>query len=213
MKSLLFGIVVIVVVALGGFLYRNVLQMRSNPIACPLDAQLCPDGTSVAREGVSCTFRVCPPPNVSLTPYELSFALPPGLERAETETGSVATYALAGTSTSPINRVVVRVYPLEASTTALEMIQKSAISDPSGLPVNASSFTSTVLGGHRFTVVNIGRFEGQITTAYYLARAHDLVRFDAIDSGVMNWTDTTLKVDTLPAHGALRDLLKTLVGE
>jgi len=70
-----------------------------------------------------------------------------------------------------------------------------------------------VLGAHRFTVVSIERFEAVIDTAYYLARSADVLRFDAIDRGVVNWTDPSLDTTALPAVTALRQLLVTLQGE
>jgi len=108
---------------------------------------------------------------------------------------------------------VIRRYAINASTTALETIQQTAIGGASGAPVSATSFSSTVLGTHRFTVVSIERFEGVIDTAYYLARATDVLRFDAIDRGVMNWTDPNLDQSTLPAHSAIVKLLSTLQGQ
>jgi len=93
--------------------------------------------------------------------------------------------------------------------TALSTIQQTAIGGASGAPVSATSFSSTVLGGHRFTVVSIERFEGVIDTAYYLARSTDVLRFDAIDRGA-DWTNPSLNISTLPAHAALRELLTTL---
>jgi hypothetical protein len=78
--------------------------------------------------------------------------------------------------------------------------------------VPTTGYSSTVLGTHRFTVVSIERFEGVIDTAYYLARptSGDVLRFDAIDRGVPNWTDQTLDLSTLPAHAALAKLLANL---
>ncbi|MBI2121040.1 MAG: hypothetical protein HYT94_05450 [Parcubacteria group bacterium] len=35
---------------------------RINPIACPQDAKLCPDGSSVGRTGPNCEFSACPIP-------------------------------------------------------------------------------------------------------------------------------------------------------
>jgi len=66
------------------------------------------------------------------------------------------------------------------------------------------------LGGTNFTVVPIQRFEGVIDTAYYLSRGADVVRFDAIDSNVANWTASGLNINQLPAEAALRKLLSTL---
>lgn len=215
MKSLLLGIVLIVVVGIGGLVYRNAVEHPSRPIVCPLDEQMCPDGTAVTRTGTSCTFAACPLPNVSLPSLSISFALPAGLQEVTAaDSPDLVTYELAtNTSSTAAGRVTIHRYPIAASSTALATIQQTAIGGASEAPVSATSFTSTMLGTHRFTVVSIERFEGVVTTAYYLARASDVLRFDAIDTGVMNWTDPNLDESTLPAHAALNKLLVTLQGQ
>ena len=212
MKELLLGVVLIVIVGVGGLVYRNAVEHPLQPIACPMDAMMCPDGTSVGRTGSSCTFGECLPPNVSLADINISFALPEGFSAAELpDAASVAAYeAVEASSTSA--RIVVRRYAITASSTALETIQQTAIGGASGLPVAATSFSSSVLGARRFSVVSIERFEGVVDTAYYLARGTDVIRFDAIDTGVMNWSNVSLNVAALPAHAALVNLLVTLQG-
>ncbi|MDD2657122.1 MAG: hypothetical protein PHD04_00450 [Candidatus Pacebacteria bacterium] len=215
MKGLFLGIVLIIVVGFGGLVYRNAVEHPSQPIACPMDARMCPDGTSVARTGLSCTFPACPLPNVTLADINVSFALPEGFTAAELpDASSVAAYESASsTADIPPSSIIIRRFALQASSTALATIRETAIGSPSGLPVSATSFTSTVLGTHRFTIASIERFEGMVDTAYYLARSTDVLRFDAIDRSVMNWTDPSLDTATLPAAVALRRLLTTLQGE
>ncbi|MHB0865572.1 MAG: hypothetical protein ACYC1Y_01550 [Minisyncoccota bacterium] len=214
MKGLLWGIVLIVLVGIGGLVYRNAAEHPTQQIACPLDAELCPDGTSVSRTGSSCTFPVCPPPNVSLADAKIAFALPAGLVAATPpDAASLMAYEEASVSSTSAASIVIRHYAVDASSTPLKTIQQTAISSPSGLPAPVTAYSSSVLGTqgtHRFTVVSIERFEGVIDTAYYLARDTDVLRFDAIDTGVANWTDPTLDVGALPAHSALEKLLATL---
>ena len=62
MKTLLLGILFIIVIGVGGLVYRNAVEHPNRPIACPLDAKVCPDGTSVARSGPLCEFTPCPSP-------------------------------------------------------------------------------------------------------------------------------------------------------
>lgn len=214
MKTLLLGILVIVIVGIGGLVYRNALEHPSQPIACPLDALLCPDGTSVARTGSTCTFALCPPPNVSLASVGISFALPAGFAPiALPDTQSVAAYQLpAVASTSESADIIIRQYAITGSTTILAVIQKSAISGTSGEPVKPTSFTATTLSDRNFTIVSIERFEGVIDTAYYLRHGDTVLRFDAIDRGA-DWTNPNLNVNTLPAHAALIKLLTSLQGQ
>jgi len=228
MKSLLLGILFIVVVGIGGLVYRNAVEHPSQPIDCPMDAQVCPDGTSVSRTGNSCTFPSCAPPNVSFTDVGISFAVPTGFATTElSDDSSVAAYEMQNASSTETSSIIIRRYAIVASTptpegvgaptrsvgAALATIQQTAIGGASGLPVSTTSFTSTVLGNHRFTVVSLERFEGVVDMAYYLARGDDVLRFDSIDRGVMNWTDTNLNVASLPAHTALVKLLSTLQGQ
>lgn len=213
MKSLLLGIVLIVIIGFGGFVYRNAVEHPNRSIACPLDALVCPDGTSVAREGSACIFPVCPPPNVTLSNIGISFALPSGLSDLELpDSAAISAYQLIQNASTSAAYIFVRRYAINASSTALETIRQTAIGDASGIPVPSTYFSSTVLGTHRFTVVNIERFEGVINTAYYLARSEDVLRFDAIDIST-DWTNPSLDISTLPAHSALKKLLATLQGE
>jgi hypothetical protein len=213
MKSLFLGIIVIILLGIGGLVYRNAVEQRGQIIACPTDAKMCPDGTSVGRVGNSCMFPACPPPNVSLPDLGISFAIPTGFVEAEVPGEDiVAAYELSTGTSAQTSKIFVRRYPITASSTALATIQATALGDASGLPVSATAYTSTSLGSYRFTVVAIGRFEGVVTTAYYLARATDVLRFDAVDIGVTEWMNPTLDVSALPANVATRSLLQTLSG-
>jgi len=213
MKSLFFGIFLIIILGVGGLMYRNVLEHPTQPVACPMDALVCPDGTAVARTGLSCEFPACPPPNVSLTDINLAFALPDGfMSVAPTDTTNIAAYERANASSTEPASIIVRRYALNASTTALATIQQTAINGASGLPVSATAFTSTTLGTHRFTIVTVERFEGTVDVAYYLARGTDVIRFDAIDRGV-DWTNPSLDITKLPTQVAIRQMLTTLQGE
>jgi len=213
MKAFFLGVLMTAIIFAAGLWYRSAIEHPDQPIACPLDALMCPDGTAVSRTGFSCTFPACPPPNVSLPDIGVSFALPVGfISAAFPDAASIAAYDLPASPSEETDSIIIRQYAIQASSTALATIQATAISGASGAPVSATSFSSTVLGTHRFTIVSIERFESVIDTAYYLARGTDVLRFDAIDRG-SDWTNPNLDVSTLPAHSALRKLLTTLQGE
>jgi len=216
MKSLFVGIFFILLFGIGGLLYRNALERPAQPIACPMDAKVCPDGTSVSRTGLSCTFPVCPPPNVSVPKIGITFAVPQGYVPDENAAGADSSMVGAFVSPSadaPVTTLIIRSIPLTASSTAIDTIRENAVQDPSGLPAPATAFSSVVLGNNRFTEVQISRFEGVVDTAYYFVRENDILRFDAIDTGVTNWTETRLDTTTLPANVALRGMLGTLQEE
>jgi hypothetical protein len=90
------------------------------------------------------------------------------------------------------------------------VIYATAISGTSGAPVSPSAFSATTLGNRTYSFVVIERFEGVIDGAYYLPLGGQVLRFDAIDRGVADWTDARLDIAALPAEAALRAMLATL---
>ncbi len=219
-KTLALGILCILVVGIGGFIYRNAVEHPSQPIACPLDAKVCPDGSTFGRIGTSCAFPVCLPPNVSLDAIGLAFALPTGFHSVTPDNpAAIAQYEHDYASSTPTDAtlapstITILRYPIAASSTALMTIQKTAIGGASGAPISATSYSNANIGQHHFTVVPIERFESTIDMAYYLARENDVLRFDAIDRGGFDWTNPSLDVTKLPAEVALRAMLATLQGQ
>ncbi len=217
MKILLAGIVLIIVLGVGGLIYRNAIEHSNQPIACPADAKVCPDGTAVGRVGTTCNFPVCPPPNVTLAGTGLAFALPAGYvanDQGGADSTVLAMFVSPSLATTT-KSIVIHWYPFTASTTdstaALQIIQSTALGDASGIPVAPTAFTSTTLGTHHFSVVLLGRFEGVVHTVYYLVRTSDVLRFDAIDSGA-DWTNPALDTAKLPANQDVQALLTTLQG-
>lgn len=214
LRGLLGSIILLAVLGIGGVIYR-IEMARPMGGACALDAKVCPDGTSVARIAPSCAFPACAPPNISIESAGIEFALPEGYladgRMAVGDPAVVGAYTKeSGSDYGPT--IVIRVYPIGASSTPIETIRATAIQDGSGLPAPATAFSATTIGTHRFTKVQIGRFEGVVDTAYYLSRETDVLRFDAIDHGVTNWTDPSLDVLTLTAAQDLKKLLQTLQG-
>ncbi|MEK7515668.1 MAG: hypothetical protein AAB555_01900 [Patescibacteria group bacterium] len=213
MKSLFLGILFILFIGIGGFMYRNAVEYPNRPVACQLDAKVCPDGTAVGRTGSDCAFPACPAPNVSLSDIGIAYAVPDGFVSAELpDSASVAAYEKPADGSLSSASIVIRRFAINAPSTALETIQQTAIEGASGLPVPTTAYSSTVIGTHRFTVVSIERFEAVIDTAYYLARATDVLRFDAIDRDVLNWTEPNLDLSKLSANPAHKGLLTTLQG-
>lgn len=51
--------------------------VQGEPSACPQDAKLCPDGSSVGRIGPNCEFAPCPEAETGLTP-DTPYAQPGG---------------------------------------------------------------------------------------------------------------------------------------
>lgn len=214
-KGLFGGIVILIFLGVGGFIYRNAVEHPNKPIACPLDARVCPDGTALGRTGPSCTFPECAPPNVSVASVGISFAVPAGYvpdEGAASADPTMVGAFVTSLDEVPSGTIIIRDYQVASSSTALETIKATAIGATSGEPVPATAYTSETIGSRSFTIVQIDRFEAIIQTAYYWKRGNDVLRFDAIDRNVSDWTNPDLNVQELPAHKALRAMLETLQG-
>ncbi len=62
MKSFNIVVTIIFVVALLGFLWTLSIEKAEapEPVACTMEAKICPDGTAVGRTGPNCEFAPCP---------------------------------------------------------------------------------------------------------------------------------------------------------
>ena len=214
LKTLFYGIAAIILIGIGGFVYRNAVEHSQRQITCPQNTLTCPDGTQVSRLGNTCSFPACGAPNVSFPEVDIAFAVPDGFSSTTPpDSSSIAAYRTAGPTPQEPSDIIIRRFAVSGSSTPLSVIAETAIGGASGEPVPATAYTSSIFGTRRFTVVAIERFEAVITTAYYVARATDVLRFDATDRGVANWTDPNLDLSTLPAHKALRQMLATFQSE
>jgi hypothetical protein len=220
MKGLLAGVLLIVVIALGGFFYRNTFEhpvqpgpgSLNQPTACTMEAKVCPDGTSVGRSGPNCAFAACPAPNVSLESLHVAFALPVGYAQNNAAIGSdqtlIAAYEKPAKSGS--HAIVVRDYAIAAGKTATSTILTNTMYESSGAqPSSLSAFTVKVISGRTFYCATVERFEGQVHTVCYLPRAADVLRFEILEKDV-DWTNPKLDIDTLPEHKAFYQMLTTL---
>jgi hypothetical protein len=218
MKGLLLGILLIVLVGIGGLIYRNVLsrpQIASG--ACTIDAKICPDGTAVGRVAPNCNFAECAPPNVTLASANLVFDLPSGyVSVTPPDSVTIAAYALqdpniSGTASSTAaDELVIKDYPIPSGEEASDVMYATALGDASGAPVSPAAFEAVTLGSATYTMVVLGQYEGTVHVAYYFPRGSDVLRFDSIDANVSDWSDPNLSITTLPADAALRTLLTTL---
>lgn len=217
MKQLIAGIVLIVVVGLGGFLYRNILERNAVPQpepACTLEAKVCPDGSSVGRTGPSCTFSPCPSPNVEIPELSVAFVLPEGYVQTETGAANQETqriYAKPGAGEDAPHLITVKRYVIPEGKTAADVLLSTVRKEPSDMaPESMDEFGELTLGTHTFRTLGIERFEGQVETAFYLIREHDILAFSILERDVLSWTDPELDVMSLPEHAAMRQMLATL---
>lgn len=63
--SILIPVFIVVVAIIIGFWFtsKNVSFKNTPPVACTMEAKICPDGTSVGRTGPNCEFAACPNPS------------------------------------------------------------------------------------------------------------------------------------------------------
>ncbi len=215
MKELVAGIVLIVVVGLGGFLYRNMIERNAVPqpesVACTMDAMVCPDGSSVGRIGPLCAFAPCPG---ALSTIGISFTAPAGYVENKNALGEDATLLVAyekATATPPPHAIVVRRFEIPEGKTANDVMLANTMLEPSGATPELSAFADATVGTHIMKKIVLERFEGHVHSAYYLVRAGDVLRFEILERDVTNWTDPALVVEELPEHQAFLGALANLV--
>lgn len=214
MKSLIAGIVVILVIGIGGFIYRNVSERTGDDVvACTEEAKLCPNGVAVGREGPLCAFAGCPFPNVEVA--DAAFALPEGYQAGEHSYGAeptlVGIFVKPSLSPSVSHTILVRRYPIPEGKTADEVIIGATRFSPSDMSAEGmDEFSPLFVNGKTFQSVVIERFEGQVESAFYLVRPTDVLRFDVIEHDVTEWMNPDLVVNDLPEHKALLEMLSTL---
>lgn len=210
MKTLFFGIVLILLIGIGGFVYRNVAERPAigGELACPALAKVCPDGSTVGHVDGSCDFAACPAPNVELTAARIGFALPAGYVPVASLPGSLGTYEKKTASST--HTIAVYNYAIPAGKTGNDVILDVTEFSPSGQkPETMDKFSPVFVNGKTFQGVTIERFEGQVESAYYLTREQDVLRFEIVERGV-DWTNPDLVIDSLPEHKALLKMLGTL---
>ncbi len=215
MKQLIAGVVILLVIGIGGFLYRNALERppvatNPEPVACTADARVCPDGASVGRTGPNCTFAACPPPNVELGSIQVSFAVPPGYTENRDALGAgqaLVAYQKPGMGGSR-HIIAIRAFPISGSATST--ILANTMLSPSGLqPKSMSEFKPKIIQGRTFSCITLERFEGQVHTACYLVRASDVLRFEVLEMDV-DWMNPALVIDQLPEHRVFYGMLATM---
>lgn len=212
MKQLLAGVVIIFVIGVGSFLYRNTMErpgVSLREVACTMEAKVCPDGSSVGRSGPSCAFAPCLFPNVEVPGAGIAFAAPEGYAVAE-RGDALARIEKPSMGGWPPHSIAVYRYTIPEGKTADEVILENTTYQPSGEQASGfERFTHVSAGGRTFRETTIERFEALIHTSYFLVRESDVLRFDVVEHDVTDWMSTT-PARTFPEHQALLALLASL---
>ncbi|MES2994457.1 MAG: hypothetical protein V4681_00205 [Patescibacteria group bacterium] len=216
-KQLLAGVLIIIVLGVGAFMYRNAMERPLVPggaVACTEEAKICPDGTGVGRQGPSCEFAACPPPNVEIADAGIAFALPAGYTQilagaANQETLRI--YQKPSLSPSVQHNITVKRYPIPTGKTADEVILANTRYQPSDMDAeDFSRFKTVTLGGKQFRTTVIERFEAIVQSSYFVVSGNTVLRFDIVEHDVTDWMEPNLVVEELPEHAALQRMLATL---
>lgn len=218
MKELVAGVVLILVVGIAGFFYRNILEQPARqPLvtACTEEARVCPSGQSVGREGPSCAFAPCPPPNVEFANVGVALVPPSGYianpNALGPDTTLIAVFEKPSLSENISHALIVRALPIPEGKTAESVIIENSMKEPSGaLPESIDEFTSRIAGNTTFRFIVIERFEGIVHSAYYVVHKNMVLKFEVLERDVTNWTDPNLVVESLREHQALLEMLSTL---
>jgi hypothetical protein len=219
MKQLIAGVVILLVVGIGAFFYRNALEHPATPadqnpmVACTMEARLCPDGSAVGRTGPNCEFAACAFPNVALPSLHIMFAVPTGYTENKAALGSDTTLIAAyekPAAAGDTHAIVVRAFPIAAGKTATSTILSNTMYESSGKqPKALSEFKIKIANANTFYCLTVERFEGQVHSVCYLPRATDVLRFEVLEKNV-DWTNPKLVIDDLLEHKAFYSMLATL---
>ncbi|HEV7121757.1 MAG TPA: hypothetical protein VGN56_02980 [Candidatus Paceibacterota bacterium] len=223
MKQFFLGILIVILIAIGAFLYRSVKERpvatmppQNAAQACTAEAKVCPDGSSVGRTGPNCAFAACPLPNAEDAEAGIAFVIPPGFVANPDAIGADPTLRAVFDSTTPksgntADSIIIRDYPIPAGKTANDVMLANTVHESSGVPAKSmSEFLPITIHGKTFQSITVERFEAVVHTEYYLARANDVLRFEVVERDVKNWSDPNLLVANLPSHQALLKMLATL---
>lgn len=207
MKQLLMGVVLLVLLGIAGFFYRNALETPGPITACPMDAMVCPDGSSVGRIGPACAFAPCPTNSFNAS----SLSVPEGYTETPNADATVVR-EFTKPSASPSVSHIIRVQHLGVSAEGVEAdIVRNTRLQPADMPAESiDQFEKVTIGGHTFYSIVIERFEAQVESAYYLPVGGDLYLFTVVERDVTDWMEPTLSVKNLPEHATLRAWLALL---
>jgi len=214
MKNLLIGIALLILIGIAGFLYRNSLESHDQALQGPAAAhKLCLDG-SLAKADTIGGEPKCPASNVQDTDNGISYVLPEGYVADEHAYGADSTLIgafMKDATTTSSQTIIIRAYPIPSGETAQQVMLEETRLEPSDMnPKDMSAFTPKIIGTNTFSSIVVERFEGVVDSAYFLARADDVLRFDIVEKDVQDWTSPTLDINSLPEHQAFLKMLNTL---
>lgn len=214
MKQLVAGIVLILVLGMAAFFYRNMTERPADEVvACTMEAKLCPDGTAVGRQGPNCEFAACTLPNVELPEAGVTFLPPAGYTRilaGAPGQDTLVTYQKPSASESVQHTITIKRYAIPTGQSADEVILANTRYQPADMNAeDFDRFETVTINGREFRMTVIERFEALVQSSYFLVRGNEVLRFDVVEHDVTDWMEPGLEVRELPEHAALELMLGT----
>jgi len=218
MKSLAFGIVLILLIGIAGFFYRNVMEQERAPdvIACTEEAKICPDGSAVGRVAPLCEFAACPLPNAKDEEIGIEFVIPEGYVSPGDAIGADSSLRVVLDNPSAPggipHSIIIRRFEISEDSTVEEVLLEKTMLEPSGMqPESLNEFAKEIIGEREFYSIVVERFEAIIHSVYYLPRKNDILVFEVLERDVVAWMEPELNIEGLPEHQALLEMLESLI--
>lgn len=188
MKELSLGVLLLILVGFGSFLYQNAKDrppIDRGPFACTLEAKICPDGSTVGRQGPACEFEAC-------TTDAVSFAAPTGYIDTLRLLSSFVEGRIGFYTKEPnviSNNIVVYAYP-KTETRTLESVLTTTIPlSPSDLYPEVEDYEVVTIGDREVYQIVNERFEATVEINYVLDLEEFVVVVSHRDIAVENWME------------------------
>lgn len=190
MKELALGILLLILVGFGSFLYQNAKnntsgEGREEPIACTAEARICPNGSAVGRTGPACEFEACPSDAVQYEePTGFIDSLPILSSIVE---GRIGFYTKEPSTIS--NNITVFAHQTSEEESFENLLVQKVQLTPSDLHPELEDFEILELDGREvYRIVN-ERFEATVEVTYGIPLDGFLVLVSLRDIMVENWME------------------------
>ncbi|XKT75342.1 MAG: hypothetical protein ACJKSS_00965 [Patescibacteria group bacterium UBA2103] len=192
MKELTLGVLLLILVGFGSFLYQNAKNNKpidKGPVACTLEAKMCPDGSYVGRKGPSCEFEACPTEKVL-------FDAPEGYTDTLPLLSSIVEGRIGFFNKEPnviSNNIAVYAYSKNNTTLEEVLTQKIKLS-PSDLTPDLEDYEIVEIDGQDVYQIVNERFEATVEINHVLDLEDFVVVISHRDISVEKWMqDFTLE--------------------
>jgi len=187
MKELFLGIILIILLGLGSFVYQNAVNKPQieEPVACTLEARICPGGGTVGRTGPLCEFEACPSDAIQFdAPVGFIDSLPILSSIVE---GRIGFYTKEPSTIS--NNVTIFVHQTSEEESFEDLLLKKVRLTPSDLHPELEDFEMLELDGREVYRIINERFEATVEVTYGIPLDGFLVLVSLRDIAVENWME------------------------